>query len=260
MTGQPPESPLLGNWHGGFGGRPCGKGPAQAGTSPHGRPYRPSPGPRHAQSPLPGPAQNSPASLAGRHRRQFQAPGRYRRAPRSLLSAPARTEKGDRPTKRPPVPAIEPLPPLLTPSDGTIHDDRDWARGAATTAARPQNSHLLLAHLDPGYTSSTSGSLRRCHTGGSGWPVRRGWHVETLEVSPQPVGPQLPGPSGGAVTSIRTAVDPVSPRRQVPRCEQEPATIGITAGGAVCALRGSRLVRSGLPCCPTHGSASRHGT
>jgi hypothetical protein len=36
--GRSSESPLLGNSHDGFGGRPCGKGPAQAGTSPHGRP------------------------------------------------------------------------------------------------------------------------------------------------------------------------------------------------------------------------------
>ena len=27
LTGRPLDSPLLGNWHGGFAGRPCGKGP-----------------------------------------------------------------------------------------------------------------------------------------------------------------------------------------------------------------------------------------
>jgi len=36
-----PESSLRGNSHGEFGGRPRGKGPAQAGTSPRGRPYVP---------------------------------------------------------------------------------------------------------------------------------------------------------------------------------------------------------------------------
>jgi hypothetical protein len=30
---------VLGNEHAGFGGRPRGKGPAHAGTSPRGRPY-----------------------------------------------------------------------------------------------------------------------------------------------------------------------------------------------------------------------------
>jgi IS5 family transposase len=29
VTGHSLESPLPGNWHGGFGGRPCGKGPAR---------------------------------------------------------------------------------------------------------------------------------------------------------------------------------------------------------------------------------------
>src|SRR4029077_714067 len=38
------ESRMLGNGHVRFGGRPCGKGPAPAGTSPHGRPY-----PHHGQ-------------------------------------------------------------------------------------------------------------------------------------------------------------------------------------------------------------------
>jgi hypothetical protein len=51
--------------------------------------------------------------------------------------------------------------------------------------------------------------------------------VEALEVGAPADEPQLPAPGAGAVISVRAAVDPVSPRRQVPRCEQEPAKLGV---------------------------------
>ncbi len=51
---------------------------------------------------------------------------------------------------------------------------------------------------------------------------------EALEVGAEAEEPELRAPGGGAVISVRAAVDPVSPRRQVPRCEQELATLGVT--------------------------------
>jgi hypothetical protein len=54
-------------------------------------------------------------ALLGRYRRQFQAPGRDRRAPRSLLDRCVRLGKGDRPHHRPPVPAVEASSPYLCP-------------------------------------------------------------------------------------------------------------------------------------------------
>ena len=81
---------------------------------------RPPPGPRHAQSPLPRPAQNPPASLFGRHRRQLQAPGCAGRAPTSLSRRRVSTVKGDRPHQRPRGTGYQ-APSALTPrSSGTI--------------------------------------------------------------------------------------------------------------------------------------------
>ena len=65
---------------------------------------------------------------------------------------------------------------------------------------------------------------------------------EALEVSAQAKEPQLRAPGGGAAISVRAAVDPVSPRRQVPRCEQELATLGVTGQPATAADRNGRLL------------------
>ena len=65
---------------------------------------------------------------------------------------------------------------------------------------------------------------------------------EEPEVSAQAEEPQLRAPGGGAVISVRAAVDPVSPRRKVPRWEQELATLGVTGQPATAADRNGRLL------------------
>ena len=59
--------------------------------------------------------------------------------------------------------------------------------------------------------------------------------MEALELGAQAEEPQLPALGAGALISVRAAGDPVSPRRQVPRCEQEPATLGVTGQPAATA-------------------------
>ena len=59
--------------------------------------------------------------------------------------------------------------------------------------------------------------------------------MEAFEVGAQAEEPQLSAPGGGAVISVRAAVEPVSPRRQVPRCEQEPATLAVAGQPAAVA-------------------------
>lgn len=67
---------------------------------------------------------------------------------------------------------------------------------------------------------------------------------EALEVGVQADERQLLASGDGALISVRAAVDPVFPRRQVPRCEQEPATLGVTGGLAATATdRGDRRRR-----------------
>jgi hypothetical protein len=50
---------------------------------------------------------------------------------------------------------------------------------------------------------------------------------EALELGAQAERPQTSGPGGGAVISVRAAVDAVSPPRRVRRCEREAATLGV---------------------------------
>ncbi len=67
---------------------------------------------------------------------------------------------------------------------------------------------------------------------------------EALEVGVQADERQLLASGDGALISVRAAVDSVFPRRQVPRCEQEPATLGVTGGLAATATdRGDRRRR-----------------
>ena len=108
---------------------------------------RPPPGPRYAQSPLPGPAQNPLPSLFGRHRRQFQALGCARRDSNELPSPPPEPLEGDRPHQRPRGTAIKPLQPSLTRSSGQSWRSGRRKRSASKRRTAPQIRPLLLTHL-----------------------------------------------------------------------------------------------------------------
>ena len=123
--------------HRGGPGRPGPAGDqgivAPAGQS--GTKNRPPPGPRYAQSPLPGPAQDPPASFSGRHRRQLQALGCARRAPPSfprrrvspwrVTGSPAAAGTG---CQNPPQPLTPPLSGTIT-AIGTGQEGRPQCAG-----------------------------------------------------------------------------------------------------------------------------------